>query len=160
MRNFTISLVVGGGLLACASIVAAQAAQTSDQTPRFETAVIVTATPKMDTVVKGSPSDYFLNFSGPVGIPGVTLAAGTYLFRFPVGTGAGVIQVLKADRSNAYAMFMTIPVQDVKRSLASDAQLVIWKERQAGAPPTIKEWYLPGRTTGYEFIYPKEAAKK
>ena len=69
----------------------------------------MTATPKMDTIVKGAASDYFLNFSGPVGIPGVTLPAGAFLFRFPVGTGTKVIQVLKADRSNTYAMFGTIP---------------------------------------------------
>ena len=153
-----MSLLVGGGLLACASIVAAQAAQKPDQTPRFESAIIVTATPKMDTVVKGAASDYFVNFSGPVGIPGMTLAAGTYLFRFPVGTSTGVIQVLKADASNTYAMFMTIPVNDVNRSIFSDAQVVIWMERQAGAPPAIKQWYLPGQKTGYEFLYPKRPA--
>jgi hypothetical protein len=157
MKDFTMSLLVGCGLLACASIVAAQAGQKSDQTPRFESAIIVTATPKMDTVVKGAASDYFLNFSGPVGIPGVTLAAGTYLFRFPVD-GAKVIQVLKPDRSNVYAMIQTIPVQDVKRGLSSDAQVVMWNDRQAGAPPAIKEWYLPGQMTGYEFIYAKKPA--
>lgn len=156
MRNFTTSLVVVCGFLACAATVTAQVGHKSDQTPRFESAIIVTATPKMDTIVKGTPSDYFLNFSGPISIPGMTLPAGTYLFRFPAGTGTGVIQVLKADRSNAYAMLLTIPVQDVKRTMSSDAQVVTWRERQEGAPPAIKEWYLPGQTTGYEFIYPKK----
>ena len=158
MRNFAMFLLVGGGLLACASIVAAQAAQKPDQTPRFESAIIVTATPKKDTVVKGAASEYFVNFTGPVGIPGMTLTAGTYLFRFPVGTSTGVIQVLKADASNTYAMFMTIPVNDVNRSIFSDAQVVMWMERQTGTPPAIKEWYLPGQKTGYEFLYPKRPA--
>jgi hypothetical protein len=158
MRNLTMSLLVGGGLLACASIVAAQDAQKPDQMPRFESAIIVTATPKMDAVGQGAASDYFVNFSGPVGIPGMTLAAGTYLFRFPVGTSTGMIRVLKADASSTYAMFMTIPVHDVDRSIFSDAQVVMWMERQAGAPPAIKEWYLPGQTTGYEFLYPKRPA--
>lgn len=158
MKTLTKSLVISAGLVACGAIAAAQAAQKPDRTPRFEETLVVTATPKMDTVVKGAATDYFLNFSAPVGVPGVTLAAGTYLFRFPAGTGTGVIQLLKADRSNTYAMFMTIPVHDIKRSLSSDAQVVIWGERQAGAPPAVKEWYLPGQTTGYEFIYPKAAA--
>ena len=158
MRKVAMSLLVGGGLLACASIAAAQSVQTSDQTPRFESAIIVTATPKMDAVVKGAASDYFVNFSGPVGIPGMTLAAGTYLFRFPVGTSTGVIQVLKADASNTYAMLMTIPVHDVNRTVFSDAQVVMWRERQTGTAPAIKEWYLPGQTTGYEFVYPKKPA--
>ena len=158
MKLTTISVVAGCGLLACASIAGAQAAQKSDQPPRFEETLVVTATPKADTTVKGGPADYFLTFSGPVGIPGVTLPAGTYLFRFPIGTATGVVQVLKADRSNAYAMFMTIPVQNIERSLSSDAQVVMWRERQAGAPPAIKEWYLPGQATGYEFVYPKKPA--
>lgn len=159
MRNSTMSLVVGGGLLACASIVAAQAAQKADQPPRFEDTVVVTVSKPETPLRGGGPSDYFLSFSGPVGVPGVTLTAGTYLFRFPTGsTASGIIQVLKADRSNAYALFMTIPVQNVKRSLSSDAQVVMWRERQAGAPPAIKEWYLPGQTTGYEFVYPKSPA--
>ena len=51
---------------------------------------------------------------------------------------------LKFDRSNAYAMFMTIPVKDVKKSPSLDAQVVMWKGRQAGAPPAIKERYLQG----------------
>jgi hypothetical protein len=157
MRNSAISLVVGGGLLACASIAGAQAAQKFDQRPRFEETLVVTATPKAeDTLVKGEPSDHFLTFSIPVGVPSVTLAAGTYLFRFPAGTGTGIIRVLKADGSIEYAMFTTSQLQDSKRDLFSNAEVVMSRERQAGAPPTIKEWYLPGRSTGYEFIYPKK----
>ena len=88
MRTFTISGIVGCGLLACASIVGAQTAQKSDQLLRFEETLVVKATPKAeDPLVKGEPSDYFLTFSTAVSIPGVTLAAGTYLFRFPSGTG-------------------------------------------------------------------------
>jgi hypothetical protein len=156
MKNTTISLVVGCGVLACASIAGAQAGQQSDQMPRFDETLVVTATPKAGITVKGEGSDYFLTFSSPVGVPGVTLPAGTYLFRFPAGTGTRIIQVLKADRSNTYAMFTTMPAQDVTRSIFSDGQVVMFRERQAGAPPTIKEWYLPGQNTGYEFIYPKK----
>jgi hypothetical protein len=156
MKNTTVSLVVGCGLLVCASIAGAQATQKSDQTPRFDETLVVTATPKAGITVKGEGSDYFLTFSGPVGVPGVTLAAGTYLFRFPAGAGTRVIQVLKADRSDTYAMFTTSPAHDDTRSIFSTARVVMWRERQAGAPPTIKEWYLPGQTTGYEFIYSKK----
>jgi hypothetical protein len=160
MRNFTIPLIVGCGLLACASIAAAQAAQKPDQIPRFEETLVVTATPKTEKPATGAPSDYFLTFSAPVGVPGATLPAGTYLFRFPLGAGTTVIQVLKADRSNAYAMFMSIPVTDIKRGLSSDFQVVMWREREAGAAPSIKEWYLPGQTLGYKFIYKEDATKK
>lgn len=156
MKYTTISLVVGCGLLACASIAGAQAAQKPDQTPRFDETLVVTATPTVSTTVKGEESDYFLTFSAPVGVPGVTLAAGTYLFRFPAGIGTRVIQILEPDRSKTYAMFTTIPAEDVTRSMSSGGQVVMSRERQTGAPPTIKEWYLPRQRIGYEFIYPKK----
>ena len=154
MRHFSIFRFVGCGLLAFGSIAAAQAAPQSDEKPRFEETLVVTATPKA-----GAPSEHFLTFSGPVSVPGVTLPGGSYIFRFPV-QGGKVIQVLKADRSNAYAMFHTIPIENVNRSLSSDAHEMTWTERRAGAPPAIKAWFLPGQTTGYEFIYPKETARK
>jgi hypothetical protein len=152
MRDFMISLAVGCALLAGASIASAQAAQKSDQQPpRFEETVVVTAAPRSETVVKGESSDYFLTFSGPVRVPGVTLVAGTYLFRFPAGTGSGLIQVRDSKDSVVYSMFPTAQIQDDRRSLFSDGQVVF--RREPGTPPTINEWYLPGRTTGYEFIY-------
>jgi hypothetical protein len=120
--------------------------------PRFQDTLVVTATPMRG----GSPSDYFMTFSGPVGVPGVSLPAGTYLFRFPSDNAAHVIQVLKADRSDAYSQFLTIPVQDVSRGLSSNAA-VTWRERRADAPPAIAAWFPPGQSTGWEFIYPKQS---
>jgi len=146
--------IVGAGLAACAWVVVASTVAQAQQPPRFEETLVVTATPKAPEV-KGSPdTDYFLTFSAPVGVPHVTLPAGTYLFRFPA-PGAKIIQVLKGDSSGEYAMFQAIEVRDTTRDLASKAQIVMWNERQAGAPPAIKTWFLPGKTTGYEFIYPE-----
>ena len=74
-------------------------------------------------------------------------------FRIPIVTGCGllalvsvtgvaraqgekprfeekVVQVLKADRSNAYAMFHAIPVNQIKRDLTTDAQELTWRERE------------------------------
>jgi hypothetical protein len=154
MKSITISLVVGCGLLACGSVARAQAAPRPDQQPRFAETLVVTATPKT-----GSVSDFFLTFSGPVAVPGVSLAPGTYLFRFPA-EGSKIIQVLKADRSDTYAMFHTINIEKVNRKLSSSAHDVTWRERRPDAPPAIKGWFLPGQTIGYEFIYPKEAGSK
>ena len=93
------------GVLLTVPVVDAQTSGKSDQSPRFSETLVVTATPKA-----GTATDYFLTFSGPVSVPGASLAAGTYLFRFPV-QGATAIQVLKADRADVYAMFLTIPVE-------------------------------------------------
>jgi hypothetical protein len=76
------------------------------------------------------------------------------LFKFPSET-AKVIQILRADRSDAYVMFYTVPVEDIKRSLTTDAQELTWRERPAGQVPAIRAWFLPGQSTGYEFVYPK-----
>jgi len=152
MQYISRSALVVLALLAWGSVVSAvQDAAESDQMLQFEESVVVTATPR-----SGSATEYFLNFSSPVHVPGVTLGAGTYVFRFP-DPGAKVIQVLKADRSEAYTMFHTIPVIDVTRDLSSDAHQVTWKERTPDAPPAITAWFPPGKMTGYEFVYPEAA---
>ena len=119
--------------------------------PRIQETLVVTAT----ATRSGSPSDYFMTFSGPVGVPGVSLPAGTYLFRFPPTKGFNVIQVLKSDRSDVYSQFLTIPVQDLARSVASNAA-VTWRERRVDAPPAISAWFPPGQSTGWEFVYAED----
>ena len=147
MNKFKIPVVIGYALLALTCVAAIASAQ--GQTPRFEETLVVTATPRA-----GSPSEYFLTFSGPVSVPGMSLPPGTYLFKFPSET-AKVIQILKADRSNAYVMFHSIPIQDIKRSLTTEAQELTWREHRAGQAPAIRAWFLPNQSVGYEFVYPK-----
>jgi hypothetical protein len=149
MKTLRISFLSCLALLAMASIAGAQALLNSDQ-PRFKESLVVTAAPKAERA-----SEYMLTFSGPVGVPGVSLSAGSYLFRFP-SEDAKVIQVLKADRSDVYAMFHTIPAGTIDRSKSSDTNEVTWKERRIDAPPAIKAWFPSGGSVGYEFVYPKE----
>jgi hypothetical protein len=156
MKNIATSLAVGCGVLVCASVALAQAEQKTDQTPRFEEALVVSAPPTSVTGTSRDALDYYMTFGGPVAIPGVTLAAGTYLFQFPAGPGSDVIQVLKPDRSDVYAMFSATRVVDTRRTIFSDGGIVLLKDGQPGAAPRIKEWYLPGRTTGFEFLYPRQ----
>lgn len=93
-----------------------------------------------------------LTFSGPIRIPGATLPAGTYVFRRVV---PGVIQVLSDNRATAYSMFMTIPRY---RSEPTEKHEVVLGEAPANVPPPMEVWFLPWRTIGYEFLYPKPAA--
>jgi hypothetical protein len=95
-------------------------------------------------------------FSQPVTLPGVTLPAGQYLFRNPdTITGRRVVQVLSADGTKAYAQLLTIPAQ---RFDAPAQPEIRFMETAEGTPPAIKTWWSPGRTIGWEFIYPKEQA--
>jgi hypothetical protein len=151
MTQFKTLLLFGLGLLCFVSVAGAQGPPPqSEATPHFDEALVVTAVPRAQ-----SASEFLMTFSGPVSVPGVSLAPGSYLFKLP-DPGGSAIQVLKADRSNVYALFHTIPVVDVTRTLFSDAHEVTWRERRGDVPPAIKAWFVPGRTTGYEFVYSKE----
>jgi hypothetical protein len=97
-------------------------------------------------------------FNTPVAIPGVTLPAGSYLFRL-VNPDASrrVIQVVSADGKTPYAMFFSIPAE---RAEPANEPEVRFMETAAGMPPAIRSWWYPGERIGYEFIYPKEQARK
>jgi hypothetical protein len=149
MRSYASAVVAS--LLASVAVAGSAFAQ---EKPRFAETIVVTATPRA-----GSPSEYVLHFSGPVQVPGRTLPTGSYLFRFPSGSSR-VIQVLKADRSKEYAMFHTIDVVDANRlrpgDTDSEAHRVTFREgTAAGMPPAIREWFVPGQVSGWEFLYKK-----
>ena len=57
----------------------------------------------------------FLTFSGPVQLPGVTLAAGTYMFKLAdPESGRRAIQVWDKDGTKLYTTLLTIPDQRMK----------------------------------------------
>jgi len=102
----------------------------------------------------------FFTFSGPVAVPGVTLPAGQYLFRLPTKIASGerhVMQVLSADGRNSYAMFFGI---SANRSDYPTKPEIRFMETAADMPPAVKTWWYPGDKAGYEFIYPKEQARR
>jgi hypothetical protein len=98
----------------------------------------------------------FFTFSGPVTVPGVTLAPGKYLFRVADTNARNVIQVLSADGKRPYAMFFAVPAE---RPMPAEKPEVNFMETTAGTPMPIKTWWYPGERTGYEFVYPKEQAR-
>lgn len=98
------------------------------------------------------------NFSGPVAMPGVTLPAGEYLFRLAnPDSGRNVVQVLSADGTKAYGMFFSMRAE---RFEAASTPEVRFMETAAGMPAAIKTWWYPGERGGYEFVYPKEQARR
>jgi hypothetical protein len=96
-------------------------------------------------------------FTGPVSIPGVTLPAGTYLFQISSpNTSANVVQVLSADGQTPYGMFFTLPTYRLDAASTPEVQLM---EAGPGLASAIKTWWF-GETTGYEFMYPEDQARK
>jgi len=107
---------------------------------------------------QAQPADYrtFFTFSAPVTLPGVTLPAGTYMFRLAdPTTGRKVINVLSADGKRSLAMLHTIPNQLLTAPRNAEVRFM---ETTASTPPPIKTWWYPGKATGYEFIYPRSQA--
>ncbi len=96
-------------------------------------------------------------FSGPVAVPGVTLPAGSYIFRVADTTDRHFIQVLSTDRQRSYAAFFGFSVS--RTDIASGPE-VRFMETGYGVPRAIESLWYPGQSFGYEFLYPKEQAER
>jgi hypothetical protein len=97
-------------------------------------------------------------FSGPVAMPGVTLPAGEYLFRLAnPDSGRSVVQVLSADGTKPYGMFFSMAAERLEPASAPEVRFM---ETAAGMPAAIRTWWYPGERRGYEFVYPKEQARR
>jgi hypothetical protein len=117
--------------------------------------VCLTAAP-----VSAQPLDKrtLFTFSGPVTLPGVTLPAGQYLFRLAdPNSSSKVVQVLNADGTKPYGLFFTIPAERLE---APSTPEVRFMETASGTPAAIKTWWYPGERRGYEFIFPREQARR
>jgi len=93
----------------------------------------------------------YMTFSGPVGLPGVTLPAGTYTFRTPDGFDKNVVQVMNRAETKSYYMGITRPVSRPRRN--STELLVTVGEAPAGQVRPIQSWFPIGQSDGHAFIY-------
>ena len=97
-------------------------------------------------------------FSGPVALPGVTLPAGQYVFRLADPAGdRKVVQVLSADGKTPYGMFFSLPAERFEPASTPEVQFM---ETASGMPAAINAWWYPGERSGYEFMYPKDQARR
>jgi hypothetical protein len=92
--------------------------------------------------------EYLVAFSGPFGLPGVSLPGGTYLFRV---VSPHVLQVLSADRAHIYVMVTTISTSRDKGRVKD----VVFGTGPLDAPRRITAWFPPDSPTGHALIYPK-----
>src|SRR5262245_35453631 len=96
----------------------------------------------------------YFTFSQPVALPGVTLPAGTYMFRLADDTTTRkVIQVANKEGTQSFAMLHTVPV--TRPDVPRDPE-IRFMETAAGAPIAVRAWWKDGERTGYGFIYSKE----
>jgi LPXTG-motif cell wall-anchored protein len=97
-----------------------------------------------------------LTFSQPVEIPGVTLPAGTYVFKLADIEGLRhIVKVWNADETKLLATVLAIPNYRLK---ATEETATTFYERPVGAPVALRAWFYPGDTFGQAFVYPKTKA--
>jgi hypothetical protein len=96
----------------------------------------------------------YLTVNTPVGLPGVGLAAGTYIFELADPDGdPSIVRVLSRDGLHVYYMGFT-------ELIARPAGLPVnrpisFGEARPGAPLPIAAWYPANESTGRRFIYSK-----
>jgi hypothetical protein len=103
-----------------------------------------------------SNKDTVVTFSAPVSLPGVTLPAGSYLFKLADSqVNRNIVQVFDKDRSKIFATILAIPAE---RNEPADDTVITFNESPANTAPAIRYWYFPGDKRGQEFAYPKTQA--
>jgi hypothetical protein len=105
--------------------------------------------------MRGSGSNLYtdkLTFSGPVRLPGVTLAAGTYIFERVEQTNPDIVVVRSGDRRKVHFMASTDRV-DRPAELPRNGRVTLGEAAQGMAPPVLA-WYPEGNRRGHAFIYP------
>jgi len=89
-----------------------------------------------------------LTFSGPVALPGVTLAAGTYTFEAgPLDTDPNIVRVLTRDRRRVLYTGFTTPVSRPPGRVPA----VVFGEAPAGQAMKILVWYPTHGNIGHQF---------
>ena len=95
----------------------------------------------------------YLTFSRTVGLPGISLGPGTYIFEIAnPDSGADVVRVMSRDRRTPYFMGFTKGV--ARPHTLPGEQMVSLGESAAGAAPPITVWWPENESTGREFVYP------
>ncbi|MEO8026404.1 MAG: LPXTG cell wall anchor domain-containing protein [Bryobacteraceae bacterium] len=97
-----------------------------------------------------------LTFDGPVEIPGMVLAPGTYVFKLlDSSSDRNIVQIFNKDETKLFATVLAVNDYRLK---PTGRTVIKFEERSAGSPEAIKEWFYPGDLYGQEFVYPEGRA--
>jgi len=95
-------------------------------------------------------------FDAPVALPGVTLPAGTYMFKLAdPNNDRSATAVYDQTGQVCYGIFMTISDEE---SRASDQPSIQFAEGHPGAPEAVAAWFYPGQRAGWQFVYANDGA--
>jgi hypothetical protein len=92
-----------------------------------------------------------VTFDRPVEVPGKVLPPGAYMFKSVDNNE--LVQIFSADERQLFATVSVIPGDRPAQNLNADCFVLLNKTR-ADAPQGVESFFLPGRSTGYQFVYP------
>ena len=94
----------------------------------------------------------YITFSRGVALPGVELAAGTYIFETPTNAMSNaIVRVSSRDRKKVY---LTAFTRQVNRPNTDKGKLLITLgEAAPGSAPPVSTWFPIGESVGHQFIY-------
>ena len=97
-------------------------------------------------------SPNYITFNRAVALPGVELAAGTYIFELSAPeTDQTVVRVSSRDRRHVYLQAFTRRV--ARPATLKHSEIVTFGEVRGAAAPPIAAWYPPDLDSGRQFIY-------
>jgi len=94
----------------------------------------------------------YITFSRSVALPGVELAAGTYIFETPTNAMSNsIVRVSSRDRKK---VFLTAYTRQVDRPRGDNGKLLVsLGEAAPGVAPPVSAWFPIGTSVGHQFIY-------
>jgi outer membrane biosynthesis protein TonB len=97
-----------------------------------------------------------VTFSGPVSVPGHTLAAGTYHFQLAdSNANKNIVQIFDKD-NHLVATLLAVPAT---RHEPKGDPVITFKETRSDLPPAVHYWYYAGESQGNELVYPRRQAQ-
>jgi hypothetical protein len=99
----------------------------------------------------GSGHENVFTFNGPVALPGVVLAAGSYSFGVASPTALDVVVV--RNPKSGHVLYMGF-ASTVARPLGrANSASIAFGEAPSNQPRPIAAWYEIGSATGHQFLY-------
>jgi hypothetical protein len=101
-----------------------------------------------------------LTFSHPVEVPGVTLPAGTYIFRLQGSVSGSWNRVSITNQADDKTFANVLTVHDYRHETAPHTVVTFGEKGNCTEATPIKAWFYPNEQYGYRFVYPKEQAAR
>jgi hypothetical protein len=102
-------------------------------------------------------SKVVVTFDRPVEVPGKVLPPGSYVFKSL--NNDELVQVFSSDEKQLFATLLVIPEDRPAQDADFDCFVQLTKTR-ADAPQEVEGFFLPGRATGFQVVYPENHSSR